>query len=287
MTEEFDFAAESAALEKQFRAGDGSALLAAIEMAFLHHQLNPEWAGVALMGILQRAADGAYASYDEAFGPPWRIGSEGANPVAEQSPKEARRRSQERLAYEAVEDEVAKQIREEGKAHRDNELFEAAAERAGVGKRTKTQDLYSASTQKKVAEFIEAQTCNTGQEEAEDPRGSEAEIAAAREEAAFATTVSLFAAGWQGDRPEDEQRRVEAQATAGLGETYHKADYVGRRAIIRSIAKSFPHIESKHLTIVEKEFADRLWVLRLSWLRNNMGFYELLWRRTRFLAGYW
>jgi hypothetical protein len=45
MTEEFDFAAESAALKEQFNTGDGRALLDVIQLAFAHHQRVPEWAG--------------------------------------------------------------------------------------------------------------------------------------------------------------------------------------------------------------------------------------------------
>jgi hypothetical protein len=139
MTEEFDFAAESAALKEQFDTGDGRALLDVIQLAFAHHQRVPEWAGAALMGIIQRAEDGAFASWDQPFGPPQRMGT----------PKGAIRRSRERLAHAAAEDEFAKQAKEQGKRPAlDNEFFEAAARRSGLGGRSTVMQLYSAFAKK-------------------------------------------------------------------------------------------------------------------------------------------
>ena len=55
--------------------------------------------------------------------------------------------------------------------------------------------------------------------------------------------------------------------------------------MIRTIAAWFPHTTMDALRIVEKEFADPEWVEAQSRERNGMSFDELLWRRTRFLAG--
>jgi hypothetical protein len=166
-----DFAAESAALQKQFESGKGVALLDMLLLAYVRRQVPPEWAGVALGAVLQRGADGAWESWDQVFGPPWRTGTL----------KEARRRSQARLAYEAVESEIAKQVEERRKElsrlypniasredlrqlerenprraadfmkrfrkvqmapGRTNELLEAVGKRTGVGGRTKVETLH-------------------------------------------------------------------------------------------------------------------------------------------------
>ena len=58
-----------------------------------------------------------------------------------------------------------------------------------------------------------------------------------------------------------------------------------RRRMIRTIAAWFPHTAMDIIRTVEHEFADPEWVEARSLEHNGMSFDELLWRRTRFLAG--
>lgn len=90
---------------------------------------------------------------------------------------------------------------------------------------------------------------------------------------------------------EDEQRRRdeewEAAEVDAFWERFQESDPPAqRRQMIRTIAGWFPHTTMEIIEIVEREFLDREWVEARSKERNNMSFDDLLWRRTRFLAGY-
>jgi hypothetical protein len=79
----------------------------------------------------------------------------------------------------------------------------------------------------------------------------------------------------------------EAAHAAAVYENDLEADPAAqRRLMIRTIAGWFPHTSMNHIRVVEREFFDPEWVEAQARARNGMSFDELLWRRTRFLAGY-
>jgi hypothetical protein len=65
---------------------------------------------------------------------------------------------------------------------------------------------------------------------------------------------------------------------------YHPADLQWER--IKYMAAWWPHTNTEILQIVAREFSDPEFVRVNSETRGGMSFDEMLWRRTRFLAGY-
>jgi hypothetical protein len=59
-----------------------------------------------------------------------------------------------------------------------------------------------------------------------------------------------------------------------------------RQLAVRYQAAWFPHVTTEILNIVEWECSDAAWLKEISEARNNMPYDEILWKRTRFLAGY-
>ena len=97
------------------------------------------------------------------------------------------------------------------------------------------------------------------------------------------------------EREEEQQRRDQEWEAAALkalepaADAYFRNVYrtdPQRELMIRSIARQFPHCDRRISDQAAMEFMDVDWVDERSRERNNMSVYELLWRRTRFLAGY-
>jgi hypothetical protein len=109
-------------------------------------------------------------------------------------------------------------------------------------------------------------------------------------------THRLFSAPWltaPGASVEaDEHHRVVRQQCEAQGWRFHHETHL-RRAIIQALCSSFPHLADNNsdavinaYEVVKTEFSDIDFVAACSRVRGGMGFYQLLWLRTRWLMGF-
>lgn len=212
--------------------------------------------------------------------------------VANDDPHGARIWSYNRLGGITVDRNASERADIEARAKRDRMLAEMAdVAREARRQRQLRERWRTLDREQYYAELTERERQEDERRRIEHARRIEQERrdrewnAAARKQIEQEQLSELFTAPWIGDGAEQhvEARKVVIEQLAG---EFAAGDLDKRAQIVTDICAWFPHMTGAIRRIARQEFTDIDFLRSNSIQRRNMGFYQMLWLRTRFLAGF-